>query len=71
MNKELLEIRKHLIERSEEESKKLFRMARKLEEHGGSKAIINEIRNEAFLLHRNAYPERLLDPFITWEYAFK
>lgn len=71
MNKELQQIREQLKEIAEKESMKLFRMARRLKRHGGSEETINKIREEAFRLHRTAYPERLLDDFIKWEFAFK
>ena len=50
---------------------KLFRMARRLEKHGGSPEMVNRIREEAFTLHNTGYPERLLDEFIKWEFAFR
>jgi hypothetical protein len=71
MNKELTNIRYQLIEISEEEATKLYRLANNLKSHGGSAEVVAKIREEANELHLNAYPERLLDPFKTWEYAFK
>lgn len=71
MNKQLNEIRGQLEEIAEREAMKLFRMARRLKEHGGSEETVSAIRNEAFELHNTGYPERLIDPFKTWKYAFK
>lgn len=71
MSKELENIRYQLIEMSEKEAIKLYRLARKLQDHGGSAEVVAKIREEASELHLNAYPERLLDPFKAWEYAFK
>ena len=69
--KRLYEIRCELAEIADREAMKLFRMARRCEEHGVSYNIVADIRNEAFELHNTGYPERLLDPFKNWEYAFK
>lgn len=69
--KRLREIQNELYEIAEKEAMKLFRLARRCEEHGVSANIIVDIRNEAFELHNTGYPERLLDPFKTWKYAFK
>lgn len=71
MNKQLNEIREQLEEIAACEAMKLFRMARRLKEHGGTEETVNAIREEARELYATAYPERLLDPFKTWKYAFK
>ena len=71
MNETFKNIRNELIEISEVEATKLYRLARKLQDHGGKAEVVAKIRVEANELHLNAYPERLLDPFKTWEYAFK
>lgn len=71
MNSELKNIKNQLKEISEKESMKLFRIARRLEKHGGSSETILEIRNEAFELHDTAYPERLIDDRKIWKFAFK
>lgn len=71
MNKELREIREQLEEIATQEANKLYRVARKLQSHGGSDKTVAKIREEAYLLHFCAYPERLIDPFTKWEYAFK
>lgn len=69
--KRLIEIRYTLIDMAEAESKKLYRLAWRAEEHGCSNRLVDEIRSEARWLHgtATAYPERL----ITWdfEYNFK
>lgn len=69
--KELTRIRERLEEIAENEATKLFRLARRAKTHGCSNETIEEIRNEARELHMTGYPERLLDPFRTWKYAFK
>lgn len=69
--KELTRIRERLKEIAENEATKLFRLARRAKAHGCSNETIEEIRNEARELHMTGYPERLLDPFRTWKYAFK
>lgn len=71
--KELKEIRMRLVGIAEQEAAHLYRMARKLQEHGGSPATVAEIREEAGYLHTNmtAYPGRLLDTENKWKYAFK
>lgn len=71
--KELSEIRNRLIEIAEQEAVRLYRMARNLQQHGGSPDTVAEIREEAGYLHTNvtAYPGRLLDTETRWKYAFK
>lgn len=71
MNRQLREMYDQLQEIAEREAMKLFRLARRCEEHGVSANIIVDIRNEAHELHMTGYPERLLDPFKVWKYAFK
>jgi hypothetical protein len=71
MNKEITNIRYQLIEISEKEATKLYRLANNLKKHGGSAEAVTKIREEASELHLNAFPERILDPFKKWEYAFK
>ena len=71
MRKDLREIKYQLKEIAEKESMKLFRMARNLQKRGGSVETVSKIREEAFKLHNTGYPERLLDDFIKWEFAFK
>lgn len=71
--KELKETRIRLIEVAEQEAAHLYRMERKLQEHGGSPATVAEIREEADYLRTNmtAYPGRLLDTEAKWKFAFK
>ena len=71
MNKELRNIKNQLQEIAEKESIRLGRMSRRLQKHGGSLETIQAIRNEALELHNTAYPERLLDDFKVWKFAFK
>lgn len=69
--KELRSMRRHLEEIAENEATKLYRMARRALAHGCNLELVHEIREEAHQLHNTGYPERLLDPFITWKYAFR
>lgn len=68
-------IRYDLIMMAERESMKLFRLARKSQEHGLSNECINNIREEGFIMHdtMKAYPERLLNTNLMerFKYAFK
>ncbi|MBO5967281.1 MAG: hypothetical protein J6S14_02150 [Clostridia bacterium] len=68
---DLRKIRSDLLEISEREATYLFRLARKMRQHGCSPASVAKCREEAYKLHMNAYPERLIDSSIRWEYAFK
>lgn len=71
MNKELQEIRNQLKERAEQEATKLFRLAWRMSAHGCSEINIEKCRSEARELHMTGYPERLIDPFKEWKYAFR
>ena len=71
MNEELRAMRNKLAEIAENEATKLFRLAWKMQEHGCNPASVEECRVEARELHMMGFPERLLDPFRTWKYAFK
>ena len=71
MDKRLEEMRIELCEIAEKEATKLYRLAWKAQEHGVDKRVVETLRREANELHMTAYPERLLDPFKKWEYAFK
>lgn len=66
-------IRARLTEIAEKEAVRLYRMARKLQQHGGSPDMVAEIREEANQLHTNmaTYPGRLLDTEDRWRFAFK
>lgn len=68
-------IRYDLIMMAEREAMKLWRLARKAQEHGVSNECINNIREEAFIMHdtMRSYPERLLnwDFKYNYKYAFK
>ena len=68
---DLRKIRSDLLEISEREATQLFRLARRMRQHGCSPASIAECREEAFRLHMNAYPERLIDDSVRWKYAFR
>lgn len=69
--KKLRKIREELEEIAEQEATKLFRLAWRAKAHGCSNETVEAIRNEARELHMTGYPERLLDPFKTWKYAFR
>lgn len=71
MRKDLQEIRYQLQEIAEREATMLFRQARRMEAHKVSAEMITKCREEAMSLHTTGYPERLLDPFKAWEFAFK
>lgn len=66
----LTEIYYELQEIRDREATKLFRLSRKAMEHGCSLPFCVRIRSEAWAL-RGINPEKLLDPFIVWEFAFK
>lgn len=69
--KKLRKIREELEEIAEQEATKLFRLAWRAKDHGCSDETVEAIRNETRELHMTGYPERLLDPFKTWKYAFR
>ena len=69
--RELMKIRNELVDIADREATKLFRLAWRAKAHGCSNETVEQIRNEARELHMTGYPERLLDPFKTWKYAFK
>lgn len=71
MNKEIRDIRWQLEEIAEHEAMKVFRMAKRLQDHGGTPEKVREIRNEAFELLDSRSPEKLINPFKRWKYAFK
>lgn len=73
--KEIIKIRDQLTEKIRKESMRLFRLAWKAEQHGCSKTLVEEIRNEARWLDTTAqvYPEKVLcwDFEYKYEYKFK
>ena len=73
LNKDLMEIRRTLVDMAEKEATKLYRLARNLQKRGGSAEVIARIREEAFELHMSAYPERLIagDARYRFQYAFR
>lgn len=71
MKKELNDIKARLVEIANCEAMKLYRMARKLQAHGGSIETVSAIREEANRLYNTGYPERLLNNFTLWKYAFR
>lgn len=66
----LSEIYNELQEIRDREAMKLFRLSRKAMEHDCPLPFCVRIRSEAWALG-GINPEKLLDPFITWEFAFK
>lgn len=71
MRKDLNSIRWELKEIAEKEATYLYRLAWKMQAHGCNPEHIRKCREEAEELHSTGYPERLLDQFRVWEYAFK
>ena len=71
MRSDLRKIRSDLIEISEQEATYLWRLARRMMKHNCKPENIQKVREEAFKLHMNAYPERLIGDSARWEYAFK
>lgn len=69
-SKRLDEIYYELEEMAKAEQIKLFRMARRLLKHGGSRRLAEEIRDEAWLLTKCNVGD-LLDPFREYKFAFK
>ena len=70
MRKDLQEIRWQLQEICKKEAYKLWRQARRMKEHGVSSDLVGRCGQEAFELYNTGYPERVLDPFKKWEFAF-
>ena len=71
MRRDLREMRDALCEIAEKEATRLYRLAWRMTAHGCKPENIRKCRDEAWELHTTGYPERLLDPFRRWEYAFK
>lgn len=74
MNKELRAIRGNLQDMAKAEAINVWRLARRMEAHGCDPENIRKAREEGSELYDTmgcGYPERLLDPFRTWNYAFK
>lgn len=71
MRSDLRAIKNQLTEIAEKEATYLYRLAWRMTDHGCSAESIAKVREEARELHMTGYPERLLDDFRQWEYAFK
>lgn len=71
MRSDLRKIRNELREIAEKEATYLFRLAWRMQAHGCKPENIEKCREEARTLHMTGYPERLIDSFVKWEYAFK
>lgn len=74
MTKELRQIREQLQETAKAEAVRVWRLARRMEAHGCNPDSISRARAEGCELYDtmgSGYPERLLNPFKVWEYAFK
>ena len=67
----LSNMRNQLCERADREAAKLFRLAWRAQAHGCRPKTVEQIREEARELHMTGYPERLLDPFRKWKFAFR
>lgn len=68
---DLRRIRSELCEIAEKEATYLYRLAWRMQRHGCSAESIRKVREEANELHMTAYPERLIDWTVKWEYAFR
>lgn len=70
--KRFKELRAELKSLAEQESTKWFRIARKAEQKGCSRDLVNGIRKEAFWLHSeaSAYPERLISPELEYGHRY-
>lgn len=64
-------IRDNLCEIAEAEATYLYRMAWRMVRHNCDPAHVWKVREEANWLHMCGNPAELLNPFHTWEYAFK
>lgn len=75
MDKRFREMRYELVDMAKAEAYRLWRLARKANEHGCSNELVAAIREEANWLHTTgrSYPERLLGWQFQYEfkYAFK
>lgn len=74
MTQELRQIREQLQETAKAEAIRVWRLARRMQEHGCDPERIDKAQREGWELYNVmgcGYPERLLDPFKVWEYAFK
>lgn len=69
MDKRLETMRNELKEMAIREAIKLWRLARRAEKHGVSKEVINDIREEGFIMNNTmtSYPDRLLE----WNFKYK
>lgn len=68
--KRINDIRNELRSIADAEATKLWRLARRAQEHGCSALVVRLIRAEGTQLSR-MNPEDILNPFIYWAYAFK
>ena len=67
-------IRYELQDIAKAEAVRVWRLARRMESHGCDPESISRARAEADELYNTmgwGYPERLLNPFKVWQYAFK
>ncbi len=71
MRKDLYDLRERLREIAEKEATYLYRLAWRMIAHGCDPKNVEKCREEARELHMCSYPERLIDPFRDWNYAFK
>jgi len=71
MRSDLRSIRSQLVEIAEKEAMYLYRLAWRMEAHNCKPESIAKVREEARQLHMTGYPERLIEDYSHWEYAFK
>lgn len=73
MRKDLQEIRYQLKEICNKEAYRLWKQARRMQEHGVSDELVMKCKNEAFDLFNTGYPERILDDNYEFgvQFAFK
>lgn len=64
-------MRQELVDIAEHEATNLYRLARKMKDHGCDPDNIRKCREEANTLHMTGYLERLITHFDNWEYAFR
>ena len=66
-------IRDELTQIAFVEQFRLFRMARKAQEHGCSQALVDDIKREAWEMYRCYMhsPDSLLNPFASYKYALR
>lgn len=67
----VIDIRNDLRELLNKEAMRLYRQARRMQSHKVKAEEVTKCREEANELYNTGYPERVLDPFKAWDYAFR